>query len=66
MFLMFTLGRTDVFAPDDLGIRNAMMRLYNWKVIPDKAKMERKAKLWSPYKTIACRYLWKSLNNKPN
>lgn len=66
MFLMFTLGRPNVFAPDDLGIRNAMMRLYGWKEIPAKEKMERKAKAWAPYKTIACRYLWKSLNNKPN
>jgi DNA-3-methyladenine glycosylase II len=66
MFLMFTLGRKDVFAPDDLGIRNAMMRLYGWKQIPTKDKMERKSKTWSPYKTIACRYLWKSLNNKPD
>lgn len=66
MFLMFTLGRTDVFAPDDLGIRNAMMRLYGWKEIPTKEKMERKANSWKPYRTIACRYLWKSLNNKAN
>ncbi|MCC6601308.1 MAG: DNA-3-methyladenine glycosylase 2 family protein [Crocinitomicaceae bacterium] len=64
MFLIFTLGRCDVFAPDDLGLRNAMMRLYNWKTIPDKKKMERKAVKWSPYRSVASLYLWKSLSNK--
>ncbi len=65
MFLMFTLGREDVFAPDDLGLRNAMMKLYKWKAIPDKNKMEKKATKWSPYRTVGCFYLWKSLHNKP-
>lgn len=65
MFLMFTLGRLDVFAPDDLGLKNAMIRLYNWKGEVDKKKMEKQAAKWSPYQTIAARYLWHSLNNSP-
>ncbi|MBL7944198.1 MAG: DNA-3-methyladenine glycosylase 2 family protein [Flavobacteriales bacterium] len=63
MFLMFTLGRMDVFAPGDLGLRNAMMALYRWKEVPGREKMINKAKKWAPYRTIACRYLWRSLNN---
>jgi DNA-3-methyladenine glycosylase II len=63
MFLMFTLGRMDVFAPGDLGLRNAMMALYRWKEMPERDKMIRKANAWAPYRTIACRYLWRSLNN---
>jgi DNA-3-methyladenine glycosylase II len=65
MFLMFTLGRLDVFAPDDLGLKNAMIRLYNWKGEIDKMKLEKQAAKWSPYQTIAARYLWQSLNNAP-
>jgi DNA-3-methyladenine glycosylase II len=61
MLLMFTLGREDVFALDDLGIQQAMMKLYN---IDGKDKknlkleMTRISQKWSPYRTYACRYLW--------
>lgn len=65
IFLMFTLGRPDVFPVDDLGLKNAMVKLYGWKTIPEKEKLFQKAKKWSPYSTIASRYLWMSLNNKP-
>lgn len=65
MFCMFTLGRSDVFAPDDLGLRNAMMKVYAWKSPPDKGKLEKTAARWSPYRTLVCRYLWHSLNNEP-
>jgi DNA-3-methyladenine glycosylase II len=64
MFCMFTLGRQDVFAADDLGVRNAMIRVYGWKTLPDKEKLEHIAARWSPYRTIMCRYLWHSLNNE--
>lgn len=64
MFLMFTMGRPDVFAPDDFGLKNAMIKLYGWKSIPDKKKLLQTAKKWSPYRTLASRYLWMSLNNK--
>ncbi len=62
MLLMFTLGREDVFAVDDLGIQTAMIKIYNF---PEKDKKELKEKMlriskkWSPYRTYACLHLWK-------
>lgn len=61
MYLMFSLGRIDVFAPDDLGLRNAMCRLYNLSASPRRADLERIAEQWRPYRTIASWYLWRSL-----
>lgn len=62
MILMFTLGREDVFAVDDLGIQQAMSKLYNIDA-GDKKLMKEKmldiSKKWSPYRTYACRYLWR-------
>lgn len=62
MLLMFTLGREDVFAPDDLGIQQAMTRIY--KLDPTNKKLLREKMLqisakWAPYRTHACFYLWK-------
>jgi DNA-3-methyladenine glycosylase II len=65
MFLMFTLVRLDVFAPDDVGIQRAMMRLYGWKSQPKKDKLEKTAERWRPYRTVACWHLWQSLDNTP-
>lgn len=61
MLLMFTLGREDVFAPDDYGIQVAMKKLYklddsNKKEF--KAAMQKIAAKWSPYRTYACLHLW--------
>lgn len=61
MLLMFTLARPDVFAVDDLGIQQAMIRLYNLKKLDKKAlreKMLRISAKWSPYRTYACLHLW--------
>ncbi|MBX7205340.1 MAG: DNA-3-methyladenine glycosylase 2 family protein [Bacteroidia bacterium] len=62
MILMFTLGREDVFAVDDLGIQNAMTALYKLDN-SDKKKLKddllRISKKWSPYRTYACMYLWR-------
>ncbi len=62
MILMFTMGREDVFAVEDLGIQNAMIDLYNIKV-KDKKKFKEKiiavSQQWSPYRTYACMYLWR-------
>jgi DNA-3-methyladenine glycosylase II len=62
MLLMFTLGREDVFAVDDLGIQNAMIRLYKLDR-SDKKKfredMLRISLKWKPYRTYACLHLWK-------
>jgi DNA-3-methyladenine glycosylase II len=65
MFLMFTLVRLDVFAPDDVGLQRAMMQLYGWRNLPPKAQLEKTAERWRPYRTVACWHLWQSLDNKP-
>jgi DNA-3-methyladenine glycosylase II len=65
MFLMFHLGRPDVLAVGDLGIRRAMERAYGLDGLPDAAQMEAIAEPWRPYRTLACRYLWRSLQNEP-
>jgi len=62
MLLMFTLGREDVFAVDDLGIQQAMAKIYKLDVTNKKAFREKMLKIsakWSPYRTYACFYLWK-------
>lgn len=62
MFLMSTLGREDVFSYGDLGIRKAIQRLYKLEMNPTIAQAEQIASKWSPYRTYACKILWKSLN----
>ncbi|TSC88151.1 MAG: DNA-3-methyladenine glycosylase [Microgenomates group bacterium Gr01-1014_16] len=65
MKLMFTLHRPDVMPVDDRGIQNAMIKLYGLK---DGKKlttnMLKTSNSWRPYRTLACWYLWKSLDNK--
>lgn len=61
MFLMFTMGREDVFSYGDLGLRRAIERLYKLKKEPTEKQAEKISSKWKPYRTIACRYLWKSL-----
>ncbi len=65
MFLMFHLQRPDVLPVGDLGIRHAIERAYDLSEIPDAATMERIAAPWRPHRTLACRYLWRSLDNEP-
>ncbi|HKO82559.1 MAG TPA: hypothetical protein VJU78_19270 [Chitinophagaceae bacterium] len=68
MLLMFALGREDVFAIDDLGIQNAMIKLYKLDR-EDKKKFRqdllRISKRWSPYRTYACKHLWGWKDNTP-
>lgn len=68
MLLMFTLGREDVFSPDDLGIRQAMIRLYRFRNAEDmrslREKMMRVSARWSPYRTYACMHLWRHKDAK--
>lgn len=59
MFLMFSLGREDVFSQGDAGLQRAIANLYG------KKHMDKIIAKWSPYKTYACRVLWKSLG-QPN
>lgn len=68
MLLMFALGREDVFAADDLGIQQAMIKIY--KLNPDnkkelKEKMLKISAKWTPYRTYACLHLWKWKDNAP-
>ena len=67
MILMFTLVRPDVFPVDDLGIQNAMKIQYNLSLTGKSllAEMLRIAEAWRPYRTLASRYLWQSLDNAP-
>lgn len=65
MFLMFHLGRPDVLPVGDLGIRRAMERAYGLDALPLPAAMEEIAAPWRPHRTLACRYLWRSLDNEP-
>ena len=65
MFLMFHLERPDVLPVGDLGIRRAIERAYGLEGLPDAATMEQIAEPWSPHRTLACRYLWRSLDNEP-
>jgi len=62
MFLIFALGRLDVFPVDDLGIRKAIQRAYGYKRLPAPVTMQRHARKWIPYRTIATWYLWRSLD----
>ena len=59
MFLMFTLGRPDVFPFGDLGIQKGVMIIANMNRLPTQKEMERKTKKWQPYRTVAAWYLWK-------
>ncbi len=68
MLLMFALGREDIFAVDDLGIQNAMIKLYKLDTTDKKKvkeEMLRLSKKWSPYRTYACVHLWRWKDNAP-
>ncbi|MCH1576126.1 MAG: hypothetical protein L7S67_07605 [Flavobacteriales bacterium] len=65
MHLMFQLRRPDVFAVDDLGVRRAMERALGIPKDSKKAVYAKRALLWGPFRTAACRFLWDSLNAQP-
>ncbi len=65
MFLMFHLQRPDVLPVGDLGIRRAIMQHYGFEQLPAPAEMERVAEPWRPHRTLACLYLWRSLDAVP-
>lgn len=64
MFLMFTLKRPNVLPTGDFGVQMAIKRHYNKRKIPKPAQMEKIAKPWEPYRSIACWYLWKSMDTQ--
>ena len=61
IFLMFRLGRPDVFPADDLGLINAVHRAYGLRKRPDAARLRKMAEAWSPHRSVAAWYLWQSL-----
>lgn len=65
MFLMFQLQRPDVLPVGDLGIRRAVMIRYGLPQLPTPAELERIAQPWRPHRTLACRFLWRSLHAVP-
>ncbi|MGE0755846.1 MAG: DNA-3-methyladenine glycosylase [Pirellulaceae bacterium] len=62
MFLIFSLGRLDVFPEDDLGVRSAIRNLYGLDELPDKATSRTIAEAWRPYASVASWYCWRSLD----
>jgi len=68
MLLMFALSREDVFALDDLGLQQAIIRLYDLRHRKKKIMLDKISKIsqqWSPYRTYACMYLWRWKDNSP-
>ena len=65
MFLIFHLGRPDVISAGDLGIRRAIEIAYGLDELPGPTDMERISDPWRPQRTLACLYLWRSLDNTP-
>ena len=64
MFLMFRLHRPDVLPVGDLGIVNAVQRLYRLRKKPDAARLTKIGEAWKPYRSVACWYLWQTLAGK--
>jgi DNA-3-methyladenine glycosylase II len=65
MFMIFQLERPDVLAVGDLGVRRAVQGAYGLAELPSAADLERLAEPWRPYRSVACRVLWRSLDNAP-
>jgi len=63
MFLMFTLNRLDIMPYSDLAIRKGMKSLFNLNDLPTKDDMQSLSINWRPYRTIACLYLWKIVDD---
>jgi DNA-3-methyladenine glycosylase II len=64
MFLMFALRRPDVLPVADLGIRTAIKKAYELEDLPKPLEMEKIAAAWKPHSSVACWYLWRSLENQ--
>ncbi|HEV3376245.1 MAG TPA: DNA-3-methyladenine glycosylase [Thermoleophilaceae bacterium] len=65
MFLMFHLRRPDVLPVGDQGIRRAAQVQYRLRKLPDAQRLEKLARPWRPHRTLACLFLWSSLDNVP-
>lgn len=62
MFLIFSLGRLDIVAPDDHGLKTAQMKLYGLETLPDKSTFLQIAEPWRPFASVASWYCWRSLD----
>ena len=65
MFLMFRLHRPDVLPVGDLGINNAVMKVYGLRKKPTPDRLRRLGEAWKPYRSVASWYLWRSLGSAP-
>jgi DNA-3-methyladenine glycosylase II len=65
MFLMFKLHRPDVLPVGDLGIVKAVQRAYGLRKVPTPDRLTKIGEAWRPYRSVACWYLWASLDNAP-
>jgi DNA-3-methyladenine glycosylase II len=65
MFLMFRLHRPDVLPVGDLGIVKAVQRAYKLRALPTPARLTKIGETWRPYRSVACWYLWASLDAPP-
>ena len=61
IFLMFRLGRPDIFPADDLGLMNAVQRVYGLRKRPDAKRLRKMGEAWKPHRSVAAWYLWQSL-----
>jgi DNA-3-methyladenine glycosylase II len=64
MFLMFSLRRPNVLPTGDYGVQVAIRKHYKKRKLPKPKDMEKIAKAWAPYRSVACWYLWRSLDIK--
>jgi DNA-3-methyladenine glycosylase II len=65
MFLMFRLGRPDVLPTLDLGVQNAIKKLYGLRTHPKPERVAKIGAKWAPYRTVASWYLWRVVDNPP-
>jgi DNA-3-methyladenine glycosylase II len=65
MFLMFHLYRPDVLPVGDVGLRRAVQRAYGLDEPPGPTALERMAEPWRPFRTLACVYLWRTVEETP-
>ena len=63
IFLMFKLGRPDILPADDLGLMNAVHRVYRLRKRPDAKRLRLMGEAWRPYRSVAAWYLWASLDS---
>ena len=64
IFLMFRLGRPDIFPADDLGLMNAVQRAYGKRKRPTAKQLRKMAEAWAPFRSVAAWYLWASSNER--